>query len=175
MLCRKLNHARSLGVGGKKQGSKIQIVGEYDMLMRVRSRHDFRINGADVSDPAPVDSLVAGFVKERFPYFWNIRVQDDLRDALRGTSYSFALHVAYANTAYMSSLSRLRYGSNKRSIVSPDASNPVIVPTVIRIPRMQGFPGFICGSIVIRSRSKKFMLSGSHLGHGECLTGVAMP
>lgn len=39
-----------------------------------------------------------------------------------------------------------------RSMVSPDASSPVIVPTVILMPRMQGFPPMTFGLMVIRSR-----------------------
>lgn len=67
---------------------------EDDMAVLVGPRHDGIVVGPDVSDPAPMDRLVSGIAEEFFPDFRDIHVQDDLHDALSGTSYSSARHDA---------------------------------------------------------------------------------
>lgn len=70
-----------------------------------------------------------------------------------GTSISSFRQAANCNAARMSSASKYGYIFSTSSEVCPDANNPSTVPTVTRMPRIQGFPPITAGSKVMRSIS----------------------
>jgi hypothetical protein len=117
-----------------------------------RAIHDYRVGRLRIAEIDPMVRVEASQRQEADPLRSQIHVNQELHFA-SGTSNSSERHAAYAKASETSSDSRYGYNRSTSSRVCPEASKPTIVPTVTRIPRMQGRPPITSGSAVMRVSS----------------------
>ena len=151
ILGTELNHAWASVSTGCKESREIEIVREDDPHVLPSPGRQRGIGSPMGPDGAPVDGMEAMTSEELDPGRGEVHVQKQLHG--RGSSDSSVRHAAYVSAARTSSGSKYGYAIRISCSEWPAASRPKTVPTVTRIPRMQGRPPMTRGSCVMRRSS----------------------
>ena len=92
-----------------------------------------------------MNSLKSVLFKERNPQSTEIHVHQKHHAAGRGISISSTRQAAQAKSLPKVFLFKIRVRAEDICIGIAEATNPTSIPTVTRMPRMQGFPANISG------------------------------
>ena len=106
VLSAHLDHARSVGVGGRQQRAKAKVVCKHHMTCVACPGHDLRIACSMVSDTGPMNGFETVALENRYPLRGEVHVDYQLHRIDNGISISSARQAAYDKASRMSSASR---------------------------------------------------------------------
>src|SRR5262249_20899231 len=129
---------------------EIQIGGQYDVAMLPRKPANLLIGRRRRSGGGPVQCVVSGVIQIVNPAGCEIHVYQKPHQLASGNSRPCARDAANASASRISSASRYGKSRNNSSMDRPAAIASTIMPTVTRIPRIQGFPPITSGFVEMR-------------------------
>lgn len=89
-----LDYTWALSVCGCQQSTEAEVVSEDNMTCGFRPRHDLWVGGPRVADARPVDHFPTAPLKNRYPVWGEVHIDNQLHGTSSGTSISSARHAA---------------------------------------------------------------------------------
>ena len=164
-----------------EQSSKIQIIGKNNFTPPQRLFKNFMVRSHWRTAGHPVFGRNSCQFEHLQPIWRKVHIDQHLQADSSGTSISSLRHAANWSAAKISFASKYGYIFRISSDEWPAANNPSTVPTVTRMPRIQGFPPITAGSKVMRSISMPINMlqleraCKSNLQWGRAPKGADMP